>query len=64
MCKNKPVYWLSDIYFDHNSTKVRIVDLETGNDLILDIHEKDKISQLYDNFLNKKDINAIRILQR
>jgi len=60
---DKAIYWLSDIYFEQESTKVKIIDLETGNDFTMDVHEHDKLTALFNNFKNSEDIEAIKILQ-
>ena len=56
-------YHLSDIYFDQSQITVRIIDLETGQNDVINIDEYDKLSSLYQQFRNKHDIAAIKHLQ-
>lgn len=59
----KPIYFLSHIFFDKPEVRVKIVDLETGNFFIMLLNEYEKIQCIKDFFLYKQDYEAICHLQ-
>jgi len=63
MDNKKPLYWLSDIFLDTSSTKIKIVDLETGNEQILKLDEHETLFAMFNDFQNNKDVEAIQYLQ-
>jgi len=60
---NNPQYFLSDILFDQEKPRFRIVDLETGNSTLIAIDAQDEIDQVSPFFVKNNDLQAITQLQ-
>jgi hypothetical protein len=62
MLQKKRTYWLSDIYFNESTTKIKFTNIDTGEEFIHYLNEKSQIESYFE-YLSLKDIHTIGILQ-
>lgn len=56
------LYWVSDIYFDEQIPKIKIVHIDTSTAIIIQITDRAMLDPLLDNF-DRKDLRLISYLQ-
>ena len=55
-------FFLSDVFFDQKEVRIKVIDLENANNLIIKLSDHAQLNSMIDEFISAKDVQAIGYL--